>query len=554
MMMNRKILLTIALGLIVNVLVFAQSALPENWHLLDMTTDSFPGISAERTYEQLLKETPGRTVIVAVIDSGVDFEHEDLKDVMWVNADEIPGNGIDDDQNGYVDDIHGWNFIGGADGENVNFDTYEVTRLYVKLKAKYEGVDPATLSKKEKAEYEQYQEYKKEIEQKQEELGTNVKLYSAQIEAMNRLEEAIGKDAAEIALEDLKKFRSSNDMLNSVNEWAKQTTENNDISYKELKDGLQDYFDYLDRQYSYNYNPDFDSRDIVGDNYADPNERYYGNNDVRGPDSNHGTHVAGIIGAIRDNDMGMDGVATNVRIMSVRTVPNGDERDKDVANAIRYAVDNGAAVINMSFGKGASPRKAVVDEAVRYAMKNDVLLVHAAGNDGKENTIGNNFPHDRFEKGGLFKPRYAENWLEVGALSWQNGENLAATFSNYSPEHVDVFAPGVDIYSTTPGSEYQKNSGTSMAAPVVAGIAAVLRSHFPKLTAEQVKEIIMKSATPVKQKVLKPGTDKLVSFNQLSLTGGAVNLYEAIQMASRTKGKRKFDWGRSKKDKGVAIP
>jgi subtilisin family serine protease len=554
MMMNRKILLTIALGLIVNVLVFAQSALPENWHLLDMTTDSFPGISAERTYEQLLKETPGRTVIVAVIDSGVDFEHEDLKDVMWVNADEIPGNGIDDDQNGYVDDIHGWNFIGGADGENVNFDTYEVTRLYVKLKAKYEGVDPATLSKKEKAEYEQYQEYKKEIEQKQEELGPNVKLYSAQIEAMNRLEEAIGKDAAEIALEDLKKFRSSNDMLNSVNEWAKQTTENNDISYKELKDGLQDYFDYLDRQYSYNYNPDFDSRDIVGDNYADPNERYYGNNDVRGPDSNHGTHVAGIIGAIRDNDMGMDGVATNVRIMSVRTVPNGDERDKDVANAIRYAVDNGAAVINMSFGKGASPRKAVVDEAVRYAMKNDVLLVHAAGNDGKENTIGNNFPHDRFEKGGLFKPRYAENWLEVGALSWQNGENLAATFSNYSPEHVDVFAPGVDIYSTTPGSEYQKNSGTSMAAPVVAGIAAVLRSHFPKLTAEQVKEIIMKSATPVKQRVLKPGTDKLVSFNQLSLTGGAVNLYEAIQMASRTKGKRKFDWGRSKKDKGVAIP
>jgi len=385
-------------------------------------------------------------------------------------------------------------------------------------------------------------------------LGPNVKLYSAQLEAMNRLEDAIGKEAADIALEDLKKFRSSNDMLNSVNEWAKQTTENNDISYKELKDGLQDYFDYLDRQYSYNYNPDFDSREIVGDNLSDPNERYYGNNDVRGPDSNHGTHVAGIIGAIRDNDMGMDGVATKVRIMSVRTVPNGDERDKDVANAIRYAVDNGAAVINMSFGKGASPRKEIVDEAVRYAMKNDVLLVHAAGNDGKENTIGNNFPHDRFEKGGLFKPRYAENWLEVGALSWQNDDNLAASFSNYSPEHVDVFAPGVDIYSTTPGSEYEKNSGTSMAAPVVAGMAAVLRSHFPKLTAEQVKEIIMKSATPVKQKVLKPGTDKLVSFNQLSLTGGMVNLYEAIQMASRTKGKRKFAWGRSNKDKGVAIP
>ncbi len=553
MRMNRKILLTITLGLIVNVFVFAQNALPENWHLLDPTTDNFPGISAERTYEQILKNKRGRTIIVAVLDSGVDYEHEDLKDVMWVNPGEIPGNGIDDDNNGYVDDIYGWNFIGGPDGRNVNQETLEVTRLYVELKAKYENADRATLSKKEKAEYDQYQEYKEEIEKKREEIGPNIQLMGAQIEAINELERAIGKENVE--LEDLKKFRSSNQMLTAVSKWAVQLVSENNMTFDELKKGVQDYYDYLDRQYNYNYNPDFNARDIVGDNIDDPYERYYGNDDVRGPDSEHGTHVAGIIAAARGNDIGVDGVAANVRIMSVRTVPNGDERDKDVANAIRYAVDNGAAVINMSFGKGASPNKEVVDEAVRYAMKNDVLLVHAAGNDGKENNTGNNFPHDRFDKGGLFKPRYADNWLEIGALSWKNGEDLAATFSNYSAENVDVFAPGVDIYATMPGSEYAKNSGTSMAAPVVAGMATVLRSYYPELTAEQVKEIIMQSATPVKDKVKSPGSDKLVSFNQLSQTGGIVNLYEAMELASRTKGKRKFAWGsRNSKDKGVVVP
>lgn len=551
-MMKRKILLTIVLGLIVNAFVFAQSALPENWHLLDMATDSFPGISVERTYQQILKDKPGRTIIVAVLDSGVDFEHEDLKDVMWVNTDEIPNNGIDDDKNGYVDDIHGWNFIGGPDGRNVNQETLEVTRLYVKLKEKYENADPAALSKNEKAEYDKYQEYKEEIEKKREEIGPNIELMGAQVEAINQLEKAIGKE--EIKAEDVKKFRSSNQMLNAVAKWAEQFMAQNNMTFKELKDGVQDYYEYLDRQYNYNYNPDFNAREIVGDNINDPYERYYGNNDVRGPDSDHGTHVAGIIGAIRGNDIGMDGIASNVRIMSVRTVPNGDERDKDVANAIRYAVDNGAAVINMSFGKGASPNKEVVDEAVRYAMKNDVLIVHAAGNDGKENNTGNNFPHDRFEKGGLFKPRYADNWLAVGASNWQTGDQFAASFSNYSPENVDVFAPGVDIYSTTPGSEYAKNSGTSMAAPVVAGMAAVLRSNFPTLTAKQVKDIIMQSVTPVKEKVIKPGTDKLVPFTQLSLTGGEVNLYKAVELASRTKGKRKFAWGSRKDKQEVAVP
>ena len=155
----------------------------------------------------------------------------------------------------------------------------------------------------------------------------------------------------------------------------------------------------------YAYNPDYDSRKlIVKDNYADSNERFYGNNDVEGPDALHGTHVAGIVGAVVGNEIGSDGIARNVKLMSVRAVPDGDERDKDVANAIRYAVDNGATIINMSFGKGYSWDKKAVDEAVKYAAKHDVLLVHAAGNSGQNNDKTDNFPNDFIGKHGfIFK-------------------------------------------------------------------------------------------------------------------------------------------------------
>lgn len=246
----------------------------------------------------------------------------------------------------------------------------------------------------------------------------------------------------------------------------------------EVEKQLEGAVEYFSGQYEYGNNPDFDPRSIVGDNYEDSSERYYGNNDVKGPDASHGTHVAGIIAAVRSNELGVKGVADNVRIMSVRAVPDGDERDKDVANAIMYAVDNGATVINMSFGKGYAWDKGVVDKAVKYAQKNDVLMVHAAGNSSQDNDNTANFPNDEYAKKGLFGPKIASNWIEIGALSWKGGENSAANFSNFGKEKVDVFAPGVSILSTTPDQGYESFSGTSMASPVTAGVAAVLRSCF----------------------------------------------------------------------------
>lgn len=533
----------------------AQDAAPENWFHLNQSKDGYPGLSTEKVYQEILKGRQSRKVIVAVIDSGVDAEHEDLAGNMWVNEDEIPGNGIDDDQNGYIDDIHGWNFLGNKDGENVKQENLEVVRLYNKLKGKYEGKSASAFSGKEKKEFEQFQQYQEEIEQKQEEFGPLFMQYGTIIGAFDKLIEEIGKEASEITLKDLQNYKTEDPMMTQVANLAQGFVEQGQ-SFGEILKGLHSDYEYLDGQVNYNYNPDFDARSIVGDDPSDLDDRNYGNNDVEGPDAHHGTHVAGIIGAVRGNDIGMDGVADNVLIMSVRAVPDGDERDKDVANAIRYAVDNGAEIINMSFGKGHSPYKGAVDEAVKYAKKNDVLLVHAAGNAAQQNQIDNNYPNDRFAKRGLFAPKEAKNWLEVGALNYGTGEDLVATFSNYSPEFVDVFAPGVEIYATVPNDEYEKLQGTSMASPTVAGVAAILRSYFPTLTAQQVKEIIMDSAQPFKGKVRKPGTDELVPFSDLSVTGGMVDAYEAVKQAMATKGKRKFEWNKKDKKgkKDVVVP
>ncbi|MCB0704580.1 MAG: S8 family peptidase [Saprospiraceae bacterium] len=501
---------------------------PDNWFNLDPTEDGVRGVSTERVYQELLRGRTGETVIVAVIDSGVDYDHEDLKDIMWVNAGEIAGNGIDDDGNGYIDDVNGWNFIGGAKG-NVAEDTYEITRLYKMYQDRFDGVNRDDLSKKEKVEYDQYMEIKKTIDEQRDEMEGNVAFYSGLLDKLGKLKEALGKE--DIKAADLEGYEPTDpDLTQAVailNNVLSQGT-----TLPEVEEQLKGGVEYFSNSLNYGYNPDFNPRNIVGDNYNDVYERYYGNNDVQGPDASHGTHVSGIIGAVRGNGIGMDGVANNVRIMSVRAVPDGDERDKDVANAIIYAVDNGASVINMSFGKGYAWDKEAVEKAIKYAAKHDVLLVHAAGNSSQDNDNTDNFPNDTYKKG----RKTFDNWIEVGALSWNGGP---ASFSNYGQGGVDLFAPGVDIYSTIPESDYASFSGTSMASPVTAGVAALVRSYYPDLSAKQVREILMASVDPLNEDVTLPGSDETVPFRQLSVTGGVVNAFNAVEMAAETKGKAK---------------
>lgn len=510
-----------------------DSVAPENWFNLDAAKDGVRGVSTEVAYSTLLKGKTSRTIVVAVIDSGVDVEHEDLKDIMWVNPGEIPNNGKDDDGNGYIDDIHGWNFIGGKNGEHVNHDTYEITRLYKMYSDEFDGMSKDEVrGRKAKKRYAEYLRIKDAYDKDAKPAIAQYNQLRMIVEMATIVKEALGDK--ELTAENVAAIETDDEKLKGGIELIGRLLQNYDAKTIE---GFEGYLDSYKERVEYGYNIEFDPRGIVGDDYEDSKERYYGNNDVEGPDASHGTHVAGIIGAVRTNDIGMWGVADNVRIMSVRTVPNGDERDKDVANAIIYAVDNGASIINMSFGKGYSYDEGIVEKAIKYARKKDVLLVHAAGNSAENNDVTSNFPNDLLGK----REKEASNWLEIGASNWGEDGNDLATFSNYGKDQVDVFAPGVDLYATVPQSDYSAMSGTSMASPVVAGVAALLRSYYPALTAEQVKSIIMESAIIVDEEVNMPGSGEMVKLSEISKTGGVINVVEAVKLAEKTKGKNKVE-------------
>lgn len=505
---------------------------PREWFILDPATDNVQGVSAEKAYNTILKGKKSETVTVAVIDSGVDIDHEDLKGKIWVNEKEIADNGIDDDKNGYIDDKYGWNFIGGKDGRNVKQDTYELTRIYVKLKEKYGDTEPKKVKKKNKEEYEYWLKVKEDFEKTYDEAHQQYNFYSNLRDNIVRfhtlLKAYVGVE--QISLDDLRNIDTQDSIVltarNIIGMIYQNVGENAD--FDEITQELDKAVEHFGNQVNYAFNTEFDPREIVGDNYDDPYEKGYGNNDVKGHDPSHGTHVAGIIAANRNNELGIKGIADNVKIMVVRAVPDGDERDKDVANAIIYAVDNGAQIINMSFGKSYSPQKEAVDKAVKYAESKGVLLIHAAGNSSKDIDKGKNFPTKTYA-GSKTK---ATNWLEVGASAWGEGEDFVGEFSNYGKETVDVFAPGVDIYSTTPDNEYESFNGTSMAAPNTAGVAALLMSYYPELTAFQVKDIIARSSRKFDNlKVTKPGKEELVDFKDLSISGGLINAYEALKMA-----------------------
>ncbi len=538
----------VALALCLPTLFVAAQATkaPDSWFTLDPTKDKVQGTGGDEALSRLKAAgKKSQTIIVAVLDSGVDYKHEDLKDVMWTNPGEIAGNGIDDDQNGYIDDIHGWNFLGGKDGKNVEHETLELTREYVRLSKRFKGTDPKNLSGANKDEYKYYEEVKTAFEDQRREAEAGKAQIDKQInkvaDAFTTVEKAIGKK--DFTAEELDKVNTgSNKDLKEAVTLLQRVMGNGITSRAELEEQRKEGSEYYDGQLQYNLNPDYNARAAVGDNPEDLSSRNYGNNDYQGPDASHGTHVSGIIAAKRDNGVGINGVADNVRIMSVRCVPDGDERDKDVANAIYYAVDNGASIINMSFGKAYSPQKAYVDAAMKYAADHDVLLVHAAGNDAENNDTDPNFPNDMYKspvKAGLFKKeKNVPTWMEIGALSWKTGDKRVATFSNYGKKNVDLFSPGVAIYSTTPGNKYASFQGTSMAAPAAAGVAAIIRSYYPELSAKQVKDIMVKSVLPQDGEVTKPGTTDKVKFSELSVSGGIVSATNAITMASTTKGKK----------------
>ena len=507
------------------------------WGHADLKKDTIPGMSIAKAY-QFLEGKKGVNVIVAIADSGVDIEHEDLKDVLWINTKEIPNNGKDDDGNGYVDDVYGWNFLGNSSGKIVNADQLEITRIVKKGIEKFGNKKASEIAQKDKKEFEQFlklkEEYQKSIEKNKDEIA-NVEETLERLnqikEHFNAVRKFLGKK--EFTAKDLKGLRPK-----SI-KFAMQIADVASLLERDVVESELDEFRKNANEVKKNlykikkgYDLDFNSRQSMGDDLYDINDKYYGNNNVIGSKDleMHGTHVAGITAATRNNNLGVNGVANNVKIMTVRVVPDGDEHDKDVALGIRYAVDNGAKIINTSFGKRFSPNKEWVFDAIKYAAEKDVLIVNAAGNDSKNLDKRYTYPSDSKD----LLSEFVDNVITIGATSPYYSKKLVANFSNFGKINVDVFAPGDEIYSTVPKNEYEAVSGTSMAAPAVSGVAALIRSYYPQLSASQVKRILMNSGTKIDMNVVKPGAPMdTVPFSELSVSGRIVNAYNALKMADR---------------------
>lgn len=501
------------------------------WGASDLITDTIPGMSVAKAYAELLVKRKGQKVIVGVIDSGIDITHEDLKNVIWVNKDEIAGNGKDDDNNGYVDDIHGWNFLGDIVEENM-----EYVRYLKKLSPRFDGKTEASVGAADRADFILYQKAKAEYEKEtQDALGAKAQYEQilSQVKPSHAaMSKTLGKEnytKKELAAIEnpTSEQQQQIDMLTQMLNFGDSVPE----VIKQLSEGI----DYFSGRLGSHFNFDKNFRAVLGDNPDDINDKYYGNGDVDGPDpkkadARHGTHVAGIIAAQRNNGVGMNGVANNVEIMVIRAVPDGDEYDKDIALAIRYAVDNGAKVINTSFGKYYSPHPEWVWDAIKYASDNDVLIVNAAGNEGYNLDTIQVYPND--QKG--TDAEIGSTFITIGALNYKYGSEMVANFSNFGKSNVDVFAPGVKIWSTTPLNTYEYLQGTSMAAPAVSGVAAMIRSYYPSHSAQQVKQILMDSGLSSKTPVVLGGeADNTDNFTNISKSGKMVNLYNALIMADK---------------------
>ena len=518
----------VAVFLFFQITLHSQSS--QYWHWKDLEKDSVHGVSLQKAKQLVATKGSPSPIIVAVLDGGIDTNHTDLKNVLWNNLNEIPNNGIDDDRNGYIDDLHGWNFLGGKNGTNINKLSAEKTRIYHQFKNEFlnKKIDTTLFSDEKKRQYENWQAANNELAFSEEDQA-NLAYISSTNNVIKRVTAKLIPEMndSSFTIEKLEEYtpigriglEAKRVLLKSVNILGLDKSS----KISEIISDLDEYIEGKEKNANAKENePEDLRRKIIKDNYFDFNDRYYGNNDIMGPNARHGTHVAGLA-SYQEN---------YIRIMGVRVVPDGDEYDKDIALGIRYAVDNGAKVINMSFGKSFSPQQAWVDSAIRYAASKDVLLIHSAGNEKYDLNSKSVYPNP-------YSPTFkdsAENMLTIAASSDSIIKgSLVTDFSNFGNKVVDLLSPGEKIYSTLPNNEYGYLSGTSMASPIVTHIAAMIRAYYPNLSARDVKNILIMSCIPPKDKITQ------MELSLIAKTGGIVNAANAMEIASHYKpSKRKI--------------
>ena len=524
-----------------------------NWYKEDFTSDSIPGISLIKTTSKL--KDSKKSIIVAVIDSQIDTYHEDLKDAIWTNKKEIPNNGIDDDHNGYTDDINGWNFLGTRSGNYIVWANFDYTRIVREYAPIFKDKKSEEIPNKDKI---KYQQYLRAVEY-QDKISTYYSNYLKSMEynilLFNKTNDTLKyffpkENYTYNQLDSLYRKYKINDKpyheRRNTNDQDLGALINSQMANLEL--GLTSYEKivehktHIDSVLHKNCNINYNERISIDDN-ADISIKGFGNNKVNAKIkgitviNDHSTKVSSIIAANKKNGKGIEGFNDSIKIMPLSISCSGDEHDKDVALSIRYAVDNGAKVINMSFGKEFSMYPEWVKEAFQYAEKHNVLIAHASGNNGfniDENPI---YPNDYLYDN---NPEVSHNFINVGSINKNYGEKMVSSFSNYGKNNVDLFAPGEDIYTAIPDNKYSFDSGTSLAVPMVSGTAALIWLYYPELTVQQVKQIILESGASYDLEVIVPGTkDKKVKFSELSKSGKVLNVYNAMQMAKKISRERK---------------
>lgn len=498
----------------------------KNWHFNDIELDTIPGISLKRAYDSLLIDKKGIDVIVAVIDTEIDINHTDLKNSIWKNQKEISRNQLDDDNNGYIDDVNGWNFIGNNNRENNLYLNFEFTRILRELKPYFEKIDTLNISKEDIKKYNIYKtalkKYNENLAYYQDVKDSNINLYNKYFEAKEIIKKfVINEDYSVENIEKIKSASKDDKVQKACGLLISLTNYGIDDKYVNFKkDHYTKIVDYL-------LGIDYNDRIIQGDDPEDIEDISYGNNKLAEnlETLTHGTPMAGIITGVFKSD--------NIKIMPLAISAYGDEHDKDIALAIRYAVDNGAQVINMSFYKEMSMHEDWVLDAIKYANDNDVLIVSIAGNDGLDINLEEKYPNDRVDN----NQEIADNFILAGASNYKIDKDFRRPYSNYGNRDVDLFAPGEYIYTTAPFNEYENDSnGTSSAGAITSGVAALIRSYYPDLTASQVKHILMDSGIEYTIEVATPtedDPDKTTPFNELSKSGKVVNAYNALIMAER---------------------
>ncbi len=525
------------------------------WYQKDFKEDSVPGISINKWYRTNKKKPKNKNIIVAVIDTQIDINHEDLQGQLWKNLKEIPNNGIDDDNNGYIDDLNGWSFTGTKSGQYVVWNRYEYVRIVDEWRKLFKDKTEDQIESKDLTKYKEYQRSLKTFEEKNKyyknwlkSLKHNVAVYPLMKDTLKYFfpkEDYTYKQLDSMykkyKIND-KKYRQMRDDddkdLGALIYYMMVCFEVNEKTYDEVKDKETQLDSIVNKNLNLNYN----ERLSIGDN---PNvlETGYGNNKICNTVDgirtiqDHNTMVSGIIAANRKNNKGIKGIDDNVKIMPLNISPSGDEHDKDITMAIRYAVDNGAKIINMSFGKEFSMHPDWVFEAFKYAEDHNVLLVHSAGNSSLNIDENRSYPTDiNYNE----SKEICDNFIVVGSTTKNMGDTFISDFSNYGKKNVDLFAPGDEIYTTGAGNIYKTESGTSFSAPMVSGTAALIWSYYPKLTVQQVKKIILDSGVAYNIQVILPGTNnKKVPFSELSKSGKVLNVYNAMQLAEKvSKSKR----------------